>query len=95
MRNMFNLINECALKFTDFFERETEMKVVELKDVYGRFAINVIGSIAFGISIDSLNNPDDPLYTLGSKASSFQGFLRLLIFTTHSLAPSFFKVIVI
>ncbi|XP_075210857.1 putative cytochrome P450 6a17 [Lycorma delicatula] len=65
MKTMFYLIKTCSKQLernlNDYAERED---VIELKYFTARFTIDTIGSCAFGLDIDSLNNPDNEFYRI-------------------------------
>ncbi|XP_033218818.1 cytochrome P450 9e2-like [Belonocnema kinseyi] len=79
MKIMFNLIMECSVKFTDaLLERSKDKQyIANLKDVFTRLSADVISSCAFGISVDSMKDPENKLYVIGRKATDFEGILSL------------------
>nr|XP_015838530.1 PREDICTED: cytochrome P450 9e2 [Tribolium castaneum] len=69
MKFLFGLMDECAKNFTGHFtQNETKL---EMKDVFSKFANDVIASTAFGIRIDSLQDPTNEFYKLGSSFINF------------------------
>ncbi|XP_067659545.1 cytochrome P450 3A29-like [Haliotis asinina] len=57
LRKMCRGLNLCAKKLTKNFVRAAENgEVVDLKQYFGAFTMDAIGSTAFGIDIDSQNN---------------------------------------
>nr|AAA35742.1 glucocorticoid-inducible cytochrome P-450 [Homo sapiens]BAA00001.1 cytochrome P-450 [Homo sapiens]prf//2108280A cytochrome P450-3A5 [Homo sapiens] len=64
-------------------ERETG-KPVTLKDVFGAYSMDVITSSSFGVNVDSLNNPQDPLVENTKKLLRFDFldpfFLSITVF---------------
>lgn len=79
MKIMFNLMMECSVKFTDaLLERSKDKNyIVNLKDVFTRLSADAISSCAFGISIDSMRDPENKLYIIGRKATNFEGILSI------------------
>nr|ATN29100.1 CYP6X2 [Apolygus lucorum] len=67
LKLMYSLFVECAQRLERKLQ-EDSMKndgVVDIKDTIGRFTTDIIGSCAFGLEIDSLNNPDEPFRKIG------------------------------
>lgn len=44
-----------------------EGKIVDVKDLAARYTTDMIGNIAYGIKVDSLNNPDSAFRKYGKK----------------------------
>jgi cytochrome P450 family 9 len=70
---------------------EGNILAVEMKDLFTRYANDVIATSAFGIECDSLNNPKNEFYEMGSDVSNFRG-VRSLIFIGHMLSHKLMKV---
>jgi cytochrome P450 family 9 len=70
MRNMYQLMAECAEKFVGHF-RGKEQVAVEMKDIFSRFATDVIATTAFGIKVDSLDEPNNNFFTMGTRIGKF------------------------
>ncbi|PSN49032.1 Cytochrome P450 9e2 [Blattella germanica] len=47
--------------------------VVELKDLFTRYANDVIATAAFGVGVDSLAKPSNEFYLMGKEATNFKG----------------------
>uniref|UniRef100_A0A182QHC0 Cytochrome P450 n=1 Tax=Anopheles farauti TaxID=69004 RepID=A0A182QHC0_9DIPT len=76
MRHMFELIVECSTNMAKFYKSELGKKGAvpqeyEMKDVFTRYANDVIATCAFGIKVDSLNDADNDFYTNGKKLMAF------------------------
>ena len=78
MKMMFPTMVDVANKFKETLEKESKDNEVEIKDILARFTTDVIGSCAFGIECDSLNNPQAEFRTMGKKVfdRSRFGFIR-------------------
>lgn len=95
MKQMFNLINDCASRFTNFFYKKSHNTInVELKDIFTRYTTDVIGSAAFGVTCDSLKEPKNEFYVMGKKATDFESFYKVIKFFAYSIMPKFFKVLI-
>ncbi|XP_053669096.1 probable cytochrome P450 9f2 [Anopheles marshallii] len=76
MRQMFELIVECSTNMVKYYKEEIHKSGVksrehEMKDVFTRFANDVIATCAFGIKVDSLKNADNDFYVNGKKMLAF------------------------
>jgi cytochrome P450 family 9 len=76
LRNMYHLIGECAENFAKHFEGKGPLEV-EMRDVLTKFANDVIATTAFGIEVNSIENPKHEFYTMGQKFTQFS-FLQVL-----------------
>lgn len=81
MRQMFELISECAEDYVKHFQSEAASgkKIdIELKEMFSRYANDVIATCAFGIQVNSLADPDNEFRTNGKKVLQFSvGFTIL------------------
>ncbi|XP_055604242.1 probable cytochrome P450 6a14 [Uranotaenia lowii] len=68
MKSMFGTIVDVANELTSFMENTYQAKPeMEMKDVLVRFTTDVIGTCAFGIRCNTLNNPDSEFLKNGEK----------------------------
>ena len=73
------------------FCSEGNILAVEMKDLFTRFANDVIATSAFGITCDSLKNPKNEFYEMGRDVTNFGG-VRALIFFGYTFSPKLMKV---
>lgn len=67
IKTMFNTISDVADELLNVIDKKMkETGQFELKETFARFAIDVIGSAAFGIDCNSLNNSDSKFYDIGT-----------------------------
>ncbi|KAJ8310123.1 hypothetical protein KUTeg_011988 [Tegillarca granosa] len=60
LKQMNSEIERCSKLLVSNFEKHAEKEeVVSVKEFYGAFTMDVIASTAFGLQVDSQNNPDD------------------------------------
>nr|XP_048289410.1 cytochrome P450 3A11-like isoform X2 [Myodes glareolus] len=61
LKEMFPIIEEYGDTLVTYLRREAEKgKPINMKKVFGAYSMDVITSVAFGVNVDSLNNPKDP-----------------------------------
>lgn len=82
MRSMFELVVNCAEDMKSFLleQSETEEVVVEMKDLFTRFANDVIATCAFGIQVNSLKDRENEFFVMGSKVTDLSGLQSLKFF---------------
>ncbi|PSN49029.1 Cytochrome P450 9e2 [Blattella germanica] len=64
--------------------REAGILVVELKDLFTRYANDVIATSAFGVGVDSFSKPSNEFYLMGKEATSFNG-IRVLVWMANAM----------
>lgn len=68
LKAMFDVIVNCARSMDKYIgDYADKDKSVEVRDVFVRYATNVIVSVAFGIDIDCIVNRDEKFRILGSR----------------------------
>lgn len=100
MRQMFDLIVECSTNMAKYYKEEIRnnggrAQEHEMKDVFTRYANDVIATCAFGIKVDSLKNADNDFYTNGKKMMAFNRPIVVIKMIGFRLAPklmSFFSL---
>lgn len=90
MRQMFTLIAECGQSMVQFYQEKTKTEgpqVLEMKEVFSRFANDVIATVAFGLKVDSFKEKDNAFYNLGQSVSQPTGVVQALKMIGYTLAP--------
>nr|ABK91491.1 CYP6A28 [Lucilia cuprina] len=68
MKYMYPTVLNVAEKFMQVLkEKVNEDPIVDVRDMLGRFTTDVISSVAFGIEVNSLRNPNSDFPRLGRK----------------------------
>lgn len=81
MKFMFDLVSKCAKKFVNYFNNHPEeMESFEGKDIFTKYTNDVIASVAFGISVNSLENKNNEFYKRGKDATNVNFFRILKMF---------------
>lgn len=91
LREMFHIQLATGLTLQRYLEQFAESgEAVEMRDVFGRYATDAIASVAFGIEIDSIHNPNEEFHRIGKSVmqSNLGSFLR---WTIGFLAPNLMK----
>ncbi|XP_077976970.1 cytochrome P450 3A24-like isoform X2 [Glandiceps talaboti] len=92
MKQMIPLIGRCAdslVKNLDKYCKDGEP--VELKSKFGAYSLDCIASCAFGVDVDSQNNPDSPFVKHAKDANKWSIMDPMLILCLF--IPSFGKVL--
>jgi cytochrome P450 family 6 len=85
IKMMFETISVIGDKLVNTIEKETvSTGQLEVKDVLSRFTTDVIGSTAFGIECNSLEDKTTKFYEMGLKAFSSFNFLKRAFLQTYS-----------
>ncbi|CAG9827799.1 unnamed protein product [Diabrotica balteata] len=68
MKGMLYLITNVADKFTSYFlNQDKDLIEVEMKELASRYGTDVIASTAFGLEVDSLENPNNEFFLKGKE----------------------------
>lgn len=90
MRQMFELVTECADGMANYFVKQSAggKKIdLEMKELFSRYTIDMIASCAFGIRVNSFENPENDFFTMGKKFLNFGGPLLMFRFLFMRVAP--------
>lgn len=90
MKMLFDSVQEVSERFTTYFIKKSKNKIsVDLKDIFARFTNDVITSITFGIECDSLKEPNNKYFLMGTRLVNKLSGIHLFLL---NLCPTFFKV---
>uniref|UniRef100_A0A182PZA2 Uncharacterized protein n=1 Tax=Anopheles epiroticus TaxID=199890 RepID=A0A182PZA2_9DIPT len=91
MRQMFELMSESCQGMVEHLLKEARDDVSkqehEMKDIFSRFANDVIASIAFGIRVNSFSDRENDFYTRGKKLLDFNSFWATVRFMLFMIIP--------
>ncbi|KAG5888981.1 hypothetical protein JTB14_026052 [Gonioctena quinquepunctata] len=94
LKNMFELISKCSENFVDhFLERDQDLEVAEMKDLMTRFTNDVIATTAFGVEVDSFNNPKNEFYMMAKGAKILADTRSTLKFLGFIMMPKVFQLL--
>ncbi|XP_037954920.1 cytochrome P450 9c1-like [Teleopsis dalmanni] len=85
MRLMFELINDCSIQGIKYLEKQTKATDnneldLEMKEYFTKFTNDIIASAAFGIKVDSFEDPDNEFYKIGQSFTKFRGIFIMKAF---------------
>ncbi|XP_012531214.2 cytochrome P450 9e2-like [Monomorium pharaonis] len=93
MKAMFQLISECAVNFSEYLMNvPSDKRVMEMKDIFTRYANDVIATCAFGINVDSMRERENDFYMFGKKATNFNA-IAILKVLLHQHMPSLVRLL--
>ncbi|KAJ8251124.1 hypothetical protein GJAV_G00217540 [Gymnothorax javanicus] len=83
LKEMFPIMTRHSNNLVKSLEKKIiSDEVVDMKDFFGSYSMDVVSSTAFSVDIDSLNNPDDPFVANVKKLAKFDilnPFLLLVV----------------
>ncbi|XP_055454671.1 cytochrome P450 3A9-like isoform X2 [Psammomys obesus] len=83
LKEMFPIINQYTDVLVKNMQQGAEKgKLTSMKDIFGAYSMDVITATSFGVSIDSLNNPQDPFVEKIKKLLKFSIFDPLFLSVT-------------
>lgn len=98
MRQMFDLVSECGEQMAETLTLRAEAtgKVdYEMKELFSKFANDVISSAAFGYKINSFEDPNNEFFLSGKKFLEFSSprtAIRMMLILLLPKVAHFFKV---
>jgi len=94
LKHMFSHINKCASQFAKFLvtRKGARTQPLEFKSAFTRLTNDVIATSAFGLEINSVQNPEEKFYKYGQKMTDF-GILRGFIFIGYMFSPRLMKAL--
>lgn len=92
LRNMFGFMQECSQQFVSFLKVERGPMTLEVKEAFARYATDVIGSTAFGITCNSLKEPNNEFYQMGYEITDFKG-LKAFKFMAYSISSTLVTIL--
>lgn len=98
MRQMFELVSDCGEQMAQTLDTKAKSagKVdYEMKELFSRYANDVISSAAFGYKINSFDDPNNEFYLAGQnflEFSSSKTAMRMVLILLWPKVASFFKV---
>lgn len=95
---MFKLMNQVGSQMTSTLKQQINNGAnnkFEFKELARKFTVDIIGSTAFGLDINSFENPNNDFLRIAKKSSDFNNTSTLLKLMGFFMCPkvmSFFKI---
>lgn len=96
MRQMFELVSECAEGVVEHFRDEAESGAkidIDMKDFFSRYANDVIATSAFGIEVNSFADEDNEFFLNGKKSLEAGGLKRTIRVIILMIMPKIAKAL--
>ncbi|NP_001166012.1 cytochrome P450 9AG7 [Nasonia vitripennis] len=90
LKGMFPSMIECAQNLVSYIEDlpPNSRKLINTKELFTKSTNDIITTCAYGISVDSLKDPNNAFYVFGNKAANLDGHVGLKIFIMRSLSTA-------
>ncbi|CAJ1085078.1 cytochrome P450 3A40-like [Xyrichtys novacula] len=95
LKEMYKIMMHHSKNLTKYLHKQVEAdEVIEVKEVFGPYSMDVVTSTAFSVDIDSINHPSDPFVSNIKKMVKFNFLNPLLVFLVlfPFLGPIFEKM---
>ncbi|KAF5308790.1 hypothetical protein FQR65_LT06023 [Abscondita terminalis] len=92
LKKMFYLITEMGTDMTSYLKLNVDNNAVDVKEIFGKFATNVITSCAFGLNAHSFQNHNAPFRKCARALfdnNLKSGFYQSCYFVAHTLVKLF------
>ncbi|XP_069683724.1 cytochrome P450 9e2-like [Periplaneta americana] len=94
LKAMENLVDQCGQQLAAYLRTQTKDKAgstveLEMKELFGRFTLDVIASCAFGVQCDSLKDPEAEFVKIAATFNDISLPQRILIFFVILFVPQF------
>lgn len=80
MKMMFKTVVNVGDIMVTQLEKEPNLDMIEVKDVLAKFTTDVIGNVAFGLEMNSIQDPDAKFRKMGKKIFKQGKFFQLKVF---------------
>lgn len=93
MKLMFPTLVDCGEKFRKYMSKISSDEAVDIKDALARLTTDIIGSCAFGIQCNSLENPDAEFRKYGKMLFDIDYVEFLRAFANFTISQRFLRFI--
>lgn len=90
MRHMFELVAECGRSLVEHFQTEAAAGRTmehEMKETFSKVGSDLIATLAFGIKVDSLREPENVFYANGKKMLNLKSLATFVKFLLIMFVP--------
>ncbi|XP_076022319.1 cytochrome P450 3A27-like [Genypterus blacodes] len=82
LKEMYGIMLQHSNNLVNMLQKKADAdEVIEVKEVFGPYSMDVVASTAFSVDVDSINHPTDPFITNVKKMVKFDFMDPLLVFT--------------
>lgn len=92
LKYMFPQMKECSNLFINYLDQIVDGKDMDLRDLFARYATDVIASTAFGIEPESIINPENTFRKMGKKFFIPSIWVYFLIFIRFAFPKFLLKL---
>ncbi|KAK9496570.1 hypothetical protein O3M35_013157 [Rhynocoris fuscipes] len=92
LKTMYEPMAECSQSLTSILDKMDESEDVDMKEYISCFAMDVIGSCAYGIDAKNLSQPDNEFRKMGKKSFDF-GAMQVVRMIILNLFPFLAKLL--
>jgi len=90
LKNILPTILDVATKLEkSLASKATSNNTLDMKDLISSFTVDIIGSLIFGIEVDSINNPKHEFREIGRKKSTSNDTIQVLRSALTFLCPKY------
>nr|XP_023024029.1 cytochrome P450 9e2-like [Leptinotarsa decemlineata] len=90
MKILFQTILNVTETFVEFFSKKDEAVIeLDIKETMNHYCSDIIASIAFGVTVDSMRNPDDEFYLMSKEATNIHSTRAKIAFFSSLLLPDY------
>lgn len=79
MKQMFPIVASICDEMITFLKNSKQLAEIEMKDVLTRFTTDVIGNVAFGLDVGSINSPQSEFRDMGIKVFNPPAFQTMKV----------------
>jgi cytochrome P450 family 9 len=92
IRKMFDLMNVCNINAIESLKSQIKIEqILEMKEFFTNFAVDIIFSTAFGLEVNSFQNPKNKLKEIALRTSNPNPFMMQLKLAGINLFPKVMK----
>ncbi|XP_069683719.1 cytochrome P450 9e2-like [Periplaneta americana] len=93
LKEMKNLIDQCGQQLNTYLRTQTGKTVseveLEMKELFGRFTLDLIASCAFGVQCDSLKDPEAEFVRIAGTYNDISLLQRIFIYLVFLFVPQY------
>ncbi|KAF5305912.1 hypothetical protein FQR65_LT07523 [Abscondita terminalis] len=90
LKGLIPHMQECTRNFIESLNNQQGVIQLEAKDAFRKIGNDIIASVVFGITVNSIKDPKNKFFELGKRTADFSG-IRALIFFGYTLFPTMMK----